>query len=212
MAAHDRSQTNRYSLSIHDSGLLHCRQRRRCVDAHRAPVSDRRPHDIGDLQQAIHDSWDADGLVFFDPIDPCSARKFCIADDDRRTGRRLSEIEPDELVSFCPRRRVRDLVVNSRRRRYWLDVLHALQHDLRKLARDLDGGRCFRGRFFHHRDRDQFHRHYAQDARAGFDLVPVAAVRLVALRDEPDHGARDASARDHASFDFSRTNLGRGNL
>ena len=33
----------------------------------------------------------------------------------------------------------------------------------------------------------------------GHDLVPAAAVRLVALRDEPDHGARHAGPRHHAS-------------
>ena len=31
----------------------------------------------------------------------------------------------------------------------------------------------------------------------GHDLVPAAAVRLVALRDQPDHGARHAGHRDH---------------
>ncbi len=60
-----------------------------------------------------------------------------------------------------------------------------------------DPGGAGGGRHLHHRllvdpDRPQLHRHHPPDARARHDLVPAAAVRLVALRDQPDHGARHA--------------------
>ena len=55
----------------------------------------------------------------------------------------------------------------------------------------------------HHRvlvdpHRPELHRHHPQDARAGTDLVPAAALRLGALRDQPDHDPRHAGHRDHA--------------
>ena len=47
-------------------------------------------------------------------------------------------------------------------------------------------------------DRAELHRHDPQDAGAGDDLVPAAAVRLGALRDQPDHGPGDAGAGHRA--------------
>src|SRR5947209_7213850 len=44
----------------------------------------------------------------------------------------------------------------------------------------------------------QFHRHDPQDARAGADVVPAAAVRLVALCDEHDSDPGHAGGGDHA--------------
>ena len=49
-----------------------------------------------------------------------------------------------------------------------------------------------------HSDRAELHRHHPPHARAGTDLVPAAAVRLVALRHQPDLGAGHAGAGDHA--------------
>ena len=43
----------------------------------------------------------------------------------------------------------------------------------------------------------ELHRDDPHDARARADLVPAAALRLVALRDEPHHGARHAGDRHH---------------
>ena len=48
-------------------------------------------------------------------------------------------------------------------------------------------------------DRPQLHRHDPQDARAGDDVVPAAALHLGALRDGAHHGARHAGDRDHAA-------------
>ena len=56
-------------------------------------------------------------------------------------------------------------------------------------------------------DRHQLHRHDAQDARAGADVGPPAAVRLVAVRDQPDPGAGDAGAGDHAAAGHGRARL-----
>jgi len=107
------------------------------------------------------------GLVFPHPIDPRGARQFRFADDDRRARCRISKAQLNELVSFRWWRRISALVDHSRRRRHRLDVLHALQHDLRKLACHLDGSRCLcRGIFFHHY-RHEFHGNHAQDARTG---------------------------------------------
>ena len=59
-------------------------------------------------------------------------------------------------------------------------------------------------RHLHHRllvdpDRPQLHRHGPPDARARADLVPAAAVRVGALRDQPDHDPRHAGHRDHGA-------------
>ena len=45
--------------------------------------------------------------------------------------------------------------------------------------------------------RPELHRHHPPDARAGPDLVPPAALHLVALRDQPDHGPGHAGDRHH---------------
>ncbi len=64
----------------------------------------------------------------------------------------------------------------------------------------------------HHRvlvdpDGPQLHRHDPQDAGSGHDVVPAAAVRLVALRHEPHHGARDARPRHHHRAGRGRTRV-----
>ncbi len=74
-------------------------------------------------------------------------------------------------------------VMRRRRRRHRLDVLHALQQHLQQHLRDGHGGRHLHHRLLVDPHRAEFHRHHAQDARAGADLVSAAAVRLVALRD-----------------------------
>ena len=61
-----------------------------------------------------------------------------------------------------------------------------------------DGARRLHHRLLLDPHRPELHRHDPHDARAGHDLVPAAAVRLGALRDEPDPGARHAGHRDHA--------------
>ncbi len=55
--------------------------------------------------------------------------------------------------------------------------------------------------------RAQLHRHHPPDARAGADLVPAAAVRLVALRHQPDHRPRHPGAGDHPAAGGRRAHL-----
>ena len=62
---------------------------------------------------------------------------------------------------------------------------------------DADGARHLHHRLLVDPHRPELHRHHPPDARAGHDLVPAAAVRLVALRDQPDHDAGHAGDRDH---------------
>ena len=57
---------------------------------------------------------------------------------------------------------------------------------------DRDGARHLHRGLLVDSDRAEFHRDGAPDARAGHDLVPPAAVRVVELRDEPDPGAGHA--------------------
>ena len=88
----------------------------------------------------------------------------------------------------------------DRRRRHRLDVLHALQQRVLEHATSiLTALGDLHRRVLLDPDRPELHRHDPQDARAGPDLVPAAAVRLGALRDQPHHGARHAGPRDHAS-------------
>ena len=58
---------------------------------------------------------------------------------------------------FIGRKRTGTLVAFSWRCGYRLDVLHALQHHLRELARDLDGGGRFYRRLFQHHHRNELH-------------------------------------------------------
>ena len=76
----------------------------------------------------------------------------------------------------------------SRRRGYRLDLLRAVQQHLFQLL--CAGGRCrrFHVRLFVDSDRPELHRHRAQDACAGHDLVAAAAVRVVELRNGSDSG------------------------
>ena len=152
----------------------------------------------GDLQQAVHHARRDHGLLLPDPVDSRGARKFPAAADDRRARCGLSTLEPAELVHLHHWARTLALIsAIVRRRGYRLDVLHALQHDLLEHSRDADGHRRLHRRLLLDPDRPEFHRHHSQHARAGPDLVPAAAVSLVALRDEPDLRPGDAGAGHH---------------
>ena len=89
------------------------------------------------------------------------------------------------------------VAVDQRRRRHRLDVLRALQHRGVELTRDPGRARHLHHRLFVDPDGPELHRHRPPDAGAGDDLVPAAAVRVVALRDQPDHDPRHAGDRDH---------------
>ena len=70
----------------------------------------------------------------------------------------------------------------DRRRRYRLDILHAVQQHVRQYARDADRGRRFHHRLLDDSHRAELYRHRAHDASPGHDLVSLAAVCLVELR------------------------------
>ncbi len=85
-----------------------------------------------------------------------------------------------------------------RRRGYRLDVLPALQQRLCAHQRDRRGARRFHRRIFVDPHRPEFRRHHSQDARPGHDLVPLAALHLVDVRDEHHLHPGNAGHRHHA--------------
>ena len=87
----------------------------------------------------------------------------------------------------------------ERRRRHRLDVLHALQHGASNSHVITAGARRLHHRLLVDPDRPELHRHDPPDARARADLVPPAALRVGALRDQPDHDPRHAGHRDHGA-------------
>ena len=100
----------------------------------------------------------------------------------------------------------------ARRRRHRLDVLHALLDHVLQLLRARGRRRRLRRRLLVHRDGRELHRHHPHAARAGHDLVPPAAVRLVALRHQPRHGAGDARAGHGAAAVDGRAGAGPADL
>ena len=90
------------------------------------------------------------------------------------------------------------------RRRYRLDLHHAALHALPEHQRRHRGAGHLHRRIQLHLYRPQLHRHHPPDARPGHDLVPHAALRMVALRGQHPHGARHAGAGHHAGAGRSR--------
>ena len=95
----------------------------------------------------------------------------------------------------------------DRRRRYRLDLLHAVQRRGLEHQRHSDGAGRLHRRLLVDPDRAQLHRHHPPDARAGHDVVPAAAVRVGALRHQPGSGARHAGHRDHDPDALRRARL-----
>ena len=101
-----------------------------------------------------------------------------------------------------------DAMGNRRgRRRYRLDVLHAIQQPVQQYSSRAHGSGHLHRRLFIDPDRPEFHRDDSQDARAGHDVVPLAAVYLVALCDSDHSGSRHARAGDHAGARWRRAHL-----
>ena len=77
-------------------------------------------------------------MVFFFliPSIPATLGNFLHPDHDRDEGPGVPAHQPAELVHLHPRRRVHAGRGADRRRRHRLDVLHAVQHRGRQLARD----------------------------------------------------------------------------
>ena len=100
----------------------------------------------------------------------------------------------------------------QRRRRHRLDFLCAVQLHVFEYPRDSRGDRSVRLRILVDPHRPELHRDHSQDARAGHDLVPLAAVRVGALCHQPDSGAGHAGDRHHAGAAGPGTNSSRRNF
>ena len=181
-----------------DHGVLLHRRRGGDADPARALLADPALPDRRRLQPRVHAARRHHGVVLPRAPHPDDVRQLPAAADDRRAGRRLSEAQSRELVSDPDRRIAGAGRDGHGRRRYRVDLLSALFDVLLPQQRRARSGGGDRRRLRHDRDRRQFRRHHAHAARAGHDLVPSAAVRLVDLRDEPRHGAGDAGAGDDA--------------
>ena len=96
-------------------------------------------------------------------------------------------------------RRLHRLCAGRRRRRYRLDLLHALFDHVLQQPRACRRRRRVRRRLRQHRHRRQLHRHHPHAARTGHDLVPAAAVRMGDVRHVDRHGAGNAGAGDFAA-------------
>ena len=167
LAAHDRPQTHRAPLHDLDHALLFHRRRGGDHDAAGIAHAAGRPRHLRDLQQALHHPRRRHGLVLPHSVDPDRARKFSRAADDRRTRCRVPEAQSRELVSLHGGRGLRGFLHHHRRRRYRLDLLHALQQHLRERPCHRDGYGYFHRGIRLHRDRAEFHCHDSQNARPG---------------------------------------------
>ena len=201
VALHHRPQAHRHPLRDLDHDLL--LHRRLGGDADPAGASDagRRPRLRRHLQQALHPARDHHDLVLPRAGDPDHARQLPDSADDRRARRGLSAAQPLLLVSEHQRRDAGARRHPLRRRRHRLDVLHAVLELLLQQLRGARRARRLRRRLLVDRRRPQLHRHHPYAADARHVLVPPAALRLGQLRDQPDHGAGDAGAGDHAAPD-----------
>ena len=166
-------------------------------DAARADdAAGRRAALAGRLQPALHHARRGHDLLLPDPVDPGGAGQLPGPAHDRRPRPGLSLAEPAVVVHLHDRRLDRALDLDLRRGRHRLDVLHAVQHDvLQHDGRAGGDGRVHHGVLVDP-DRAELHRDDPHDAGAGDDLVPPAALCLVALCDQPDHGAGHAGAGD----------------
>ena len=86
----------------------------------------------------------------------------------------------------------------TRRRGYGLDLHHPALDALPQYQRAEHGHRGLHRRIQFHLHRPELHRDHPQDARAGHDLVPAAAVCVVALRGQHPDGAGHAGAGHRA--------------
>ncbi len=154
---------------------------------------------VDNLQQGLYAARHHHGVFLPDTIDTGNARQLPGAHDDWREGSRFPADQSAELVHLYAGRRRHYLRVARWRSRHWLDLLHALQHDVFQLLCGSHRTGNLYQRFFVDSDRPELHRYDSYDARARHDLVPSAAVYLVTLRDQPDHDSGHARHCDHDS-------------
>ena len=102
--------------------------------------AERRSAHLGHLQQAVLVPRHRHGVVLPGAVDPEHAGQFPAAADDRRARRRLSAAQSVQLVSDHRRRLLHRLRAGRRRRRYRLDLLHALLDHVLQQPRSGGGG------------------------------------------------------------------------
>ena len=128
-----RSQAHRSALSRVYYFLFLYRRDLRIDDSPRVADSAGRLPSVDDLQQGLHPARHHNDLFLPDSVNTGDAGKLPRADDDRSERSRVSENQSVELVHLPAGRNVNDLRVARRRRRHWLDLLHAFQYDFFKL-------------------------------------------------------------------------------
>ena len=197
VVADQRSQAHRAFIPGRGDAVLFHRRRGGGDLSHRALDSAGRSGAGRDLQQAVHHARHHHDFFVFDPGDSRGLGKFPGADDVGRARSRLSPVKSGELVRVCHRRAVPAGRHARRRRRYRMDVLHALQHGLQQQLCHRYRPRRLHRRLFLDHDRAQFRRDHPHHARPWADLVSFAAIYLVALCDQRHHIARHPGAGDH---------------
>ena len=165
----------------------------------------RRPPDQRGLQPRLHAARRDHGVVLPDPVDPQHLRQFPHPADDRRARPRLPAAQPARAGTSTSS-------AGCSRSACWsrggVDTGWTFYTPLSSMfangQRGAGGDGDLHRRLLVDPHRPELHRHHPQAARAGHDLGPAAAVRVVALRDLADPGAGDAGAGDHAGADRGR--------
>ena len=173
LAAYLGPQEDRDPLSHLDHLLLFYRGYLRRHDPARTGNSRRRPTRVRRLQQDVHHAWHHHGLLLPRPLDTGHARQLSDTADDRRQRSGVSQDQPAELVYLHRRRTLHVLCSAHRRRRYRLDLLHSVQHQLLEYQSDGRGGRYLHRRLLLDSHRPELHRHHSPDAGARHELVPA---------------------------------------
>ena len=197
VAAHPRPQADRHPLHGVDHALLRPRRDLRAARPAGAAHPQGRPAGARHLQPHVHHARHHHGLLLPDPVGAGGAGQLPGADHDRGQGPRLPAHQPGELVPLHDRRHHHPLRHPDGRGGHRLDLLHALLHHLLEQLRGADHRRHLHRRLLVDLHRPELHRHHPPHAGAGPDLVPAAAVHLVALRHQPGDRARHPGGGHH---------------
>ena len=143
-------------------------------------------------------------FFFLIPAVPGGAGELLHPAHDRGEGPGVPETEPRKLVRVHDRRRFRYLGHPRGRHRHRLDAVSTVQ--FAGIAIERGARRIWRVhiRVQLDHDRAEHHGDGAQDALPRYDVGPAAAVRVVALRHEPDSASRHARHRHHDAASHGR--------
>jgi hypothetical protein len=121
-------------------------------------------------------------FLFLVPSVPATLGNFLIPIMLGREGPRLPQDQPAELVPVRHRRHAHPRRPRAGRRGHRLDLHHAALHALPEHPRPHRGHGHLHRRLQLHLHRAELHRHHPPHALPRHDLVPYAALRVVALR------------------------------